>query len=209
MGNFASPHKLLLVSTDVSESRDELDAKFEGTIPLEWAIEYTPFHIAEAMLIYGLDDLIPLDDGYDEDEGPQEIVLLCYAQAAYRRQKPAMLALMIRSGLDPDICDTHGNSMLHMICTTVETIWPHDDPEFTPLILAERAAHSIIVLLESNVSPDKKNRNGTSALDHIRRFATYTGLCIFRQQLAQTLNQRLIMDEVKVRVRFDRLDSSE
>ncbi|KAI0104032.1 ankyrin repeat-containing domain protein [Nemania sp. FL0031] len=151
--------------------------QFEGTSPLEWAIEFSSLRVVRALIYDGF-AMFPWWTVQD-------------AKALCRRQKPEMFSLLFNYGLDPNVIDEDGNTMIHMICDYVETFWPNDEPEWKMDSIAERAAYSIIACLTWNVPSHQKNKSGVSGVSRILEIVRYSGDCEFHQTLAERWRERI------------------
>ncbi|KAI1345636.1 hypothetical protein F5Y01DRAFT_51609 [Xylaria sp. FL0043] len=156
--------------------------EFEGTTPLEWAIEFSSVGIVEAILSWGY---IPF--GCEKTFTPGDLVdlNLTYAKALCRRQIPEMFSIPFWEDFWPSICDEDGNTMIHMICDYVETFWPNGDTEWTMDCIAERSGYSLVFCLNHGVEEQLRNNKGLSGTERVLEILKYSGTCEFRQTLAR------------------------
>ncbi|KAI0530456.1 ankyrin repeat-containing domain protein [Xylaria digitata] len=173
-----------------SKPKDTERFNFDGTTPLEWAIDFSSISAVRALLVKGFE--------YDQSPTPETETprmnrtdMILYAKAACRRQDPKMLFLLFEKGLDHTICDEDGNTMVHMICDYVKTFWPNDNPEQTMEGIAERSAFPLIACLQQHVPYEVRNKNGDSGLDRALQIMKYSGPCEFHQILAKHWRERI------------------
>ncbi|KAI1133936.1 ankyrin [Hypoxylon sp. FL0543] len=159
---------------------------FEGSTPLEWAIDNAPVQIIDELL---------------ENVSCDQLNTSRYVRAACRRHKPEVIKLLLERGLDPDTSDDAGNPFLSIFCETIDNIWPCEDTDWLASAIADRSAICIVILLSFEADPLQKNAEGVSALDNIRRMMTYDGPCDFHQEVAKSWNRMLVLDETGVRER--------
>ncbi|KAI3322947.1 hypothetical protein HD806DRAFT_545038 [Xylariaceae sp. AK1471] len=88
------------------------DTNFRLLDTTHWSglLNILPPYTAKAMLKHGLLNL--------ESEYPEDKLMLHYARAACRRQSPGMLNVSLESSLDSRVCDSNGNWLLSMVCTS-------------------------------------------------------------------------------------------
>ncbi|KAI1820857.1 ankyrin repeat-containing domain protein [Xylaria intraflava] len=198
ISNGANIHKCLPAKQDDQAHTPELKFKpkgevgFEGTTPLEWAIEFSTIKVVRALLEeeVSLYDRL-LSPEMEMAETKRKDLMLLYAKAACRRQKPKMFSFLFKKGLDNTICDEDGNTIVHMICDYVETFWPNDEPEWTMEFIAERSAFSLIACLKWGVTYQLKNRSGVSGMERVLQILNYSGNCEFHQTLAKHWRGRI------------------
>lgn len=164
---------------------------FEGTTPLEWAIDNAPVPFIVEMLDVSFEEQL--------EENP-DVPLMRYVRAACRRHKPDVIEFLLNTGLDPNACDDAGNSFLSIFCETIDNIWPYEDPDWPASKIASRSAGCIVELLNHGADPFRKNAEGVSALDHMRRMMTYDGSSDFHQEVARSWKNALELDETGVYV---------
>jgi len=175
--------------------------RFEGTTPLEWAIEFSSTWVVRAMLSY--EDHWQNDEIMSDQPGRGQTLnsklMLRYARAACRRQKPKMLSLLLQSGLNPDICDEDGNTMIHLICDYVDELWPRndDDPESRMKYIANRAGMCLLMCLKWDVACDRENNKGVSGTDRALQIMQYSGNNEFYLTLAEQWRERIAYSEVE------------
>lgn len=186
---------------------------FEGTTPLEWAIEFSSIRVIKTLLEDEVEEFGQfLISEPKETEMTRMDLMLLYAKAACRRQNPSMFSLLFKKGLDRTICDEDGNTIVHMICDYVETFWPNDDPKWTMEVIAERAAFSLITCLKWGVGYQLRNKKGVSGMDRVLETLKYSGNCEFHKTLAQHWCDRIDCIEdssPRLIVKFAVLDDSE
>ncbi|KAI1421317.1 ankyrin repeat-containing domain protein [Xylaria sp. FL1777] len=159
-----------------------LGLEFEGTTPLGWAIEFSPFRVVQTFLDHNRRVTPKIED---TEEISTANLMLCYAKAACRRQYPKTMSLLFEKGLDNAICDEDGNTIIHMICDNVETFWPNDDPDWTMEIIAMHSASCLVVCLEWAVKYQLRNKRGVSGMDRVLEILNYSGNCEFHQTLSR------------------------
>ncbi|KAI0110613.1 ankyrin [Hypoxylon sp. NC0597] len=162
---------------------------FEGSTPLEWAIDNAPIQIIEEML----------NNSYDNPFEDPQVPLLRYVRAACRRHKPEVMELLLNMGLDCNASDEAGNHFLSIFCQTIDKLWPFEDPDWPASKIADRSASCVVILLAHGADPLRKNTEGVSSLDNIRRMMTYDGPCDFHQEVVKSWNRKLVLDETGVR----------
>ncbi|KAI2608053.1 ankyrin [Hypoxylon fragiforme] len=163
---------------------------FEGSTPLQWAIENASnFSFIEELLVD------PIDAGYPEAP------LLSYVRAACRRHNPEMMKLLLDAGLDPNTSDEANNSFLSIFCQAIDTILSSEDPGWSASEIAAMSAKCVVTLLDHGADPHRRNAEGISALDRVRQIIAYDGSSEFHQVLAKSWNEALILDEVGIRER--------
>ncbi|RYC54637.1 hypothetical protein CHU98_g11573 [Xylaria longipes] len=185
----ADIHKRLPVRPNTQTQGLEPESKlkgvvgFEGKTPLGWAIEFSSIRVVRALL---KEKALLYNQflGLEMEETRMDL-MLHYAKAACRRQKPVMFSLLFKNGLDRTIYDEDGNTIIHMICDYVETFWPNNEPEWTMECIAERAAFSLITCLKWAVMYELRNKKGVSGMDRVLQILKYSGNCEFRQTLAK------------------------
>ncbi|KAI0467767.1 ankyrin repeat-containing domain protein, partial [Xylaria cf. heliscus] len=191
INNGADIHKLLVRPDSQAYnlnpgSKSSSVGDFDGTTPLGWAIEFSPIRAVRAFLeeevLWHGQFSIPV---IGNTETTRTDLMLLYAKAACRRQKPQVLSLLLKQGLDRSISDEEGNTMVHMICDNVETYWPNDEPKWTMECIAERAAFSLIACLKWGVKYQLRNTKGISGMDRVLQILKYSGNCEFHQTLAK------------------------
>ncbi|KAI0555781.1 ankyrin repeat-containing domain protein [Xylaria curta] len=215
----ANIHKRLLVGPNSQDhtwkpklTRRDTMMEFEGTTPLEWAISFSSITVVRVFL----EREVQLYDRFLSPEMEMTIatrmeLMLLYAKAACYRQKPTMLSLLFKKGLDPTICDRDGNTMIHMICDYVETFWPNDE-EFTMEWIAVRSALSLVACLKWGVAYHSKNEKGESGMDRVLQFLKYSGNCEFHQTLAKIWHENIGFVEgsrPELTTKCDALDDSD
>ncbi|KAI0202648.1 ankyrin repeat-containing domain protein [Astrocystis sublimbata] len=166
---------------------------FEGSTPLGCAIESSSFKVVRTMLgkeLIHSESRTLLATAPDDVKTRQDL-MLTYARALCRRQKPPMLSYMFLNGLDATIRDEHGNTMIHMVCDLVYAKWPSDDPEITMEHLAIRLARAIGVCLQYGVPCDVANNDGVSGIDCVLRIMEYSGDCEFRRMLGSVVSEHI------------------
>ncbi|KAI0906717.1 ankyrin repeat-containing domain protein [Ustulina deusta] len=163
--------------------------EFEGTTPLGWAIEFSSTSVVRVML-----KALEFDAFFTEMElskMARTYLMLPYAKAACRRQKPKMFSLLFKTGLDPSICDEDGNTIVHMICDYVETLSPNDAPKWRMECIAKRSAFCLTACLKWGVTYQPRNKKGVSGMDRVVEILKYSGHCEFRQTLARHWRERI------------------
>jgi ankyrin repeat protein len=205
---YADIHKLLpgkpdhrTCPTPPLESAKTCLVRFEGTTPLEWAIEFSSTWVVRAMLsneLYWQYDET-LSEEMDRGQTLNKELMLRYARAACRRQKPEMLSLLFLYGLDPNICDEDGNTMIHLICDYVGGLWPKKDgnPESTMEHIADRAGMCLLLCLKWDVACDRENKQGVSGTDRALQIMQYSGSNEFYLTLAEQWRERVMYLEVE------------
>ncbi|OTA68114.1 ankyrin [Hypoxylon sp. EC38] len=162
---------------------------FAASTPLELAIDDAPIQIIEEML----------NNSHDKPFEDPDVPLLRYVRAACRRHKPEVMEVLLNIGMDPNTSDEAGNPFLSIFCQTIDKIWPLGDLDWPASKIAQRSADCVVVLLAHGADPLRKNTEGVSALDNIRRMMTYNGPCDFHQEVVRSWNRKLILDETGVR----------
>ncbi|KAJ2995463.1 hypothetical protein NUW58_g1262 [Xylaria curta] len=190
----ADIHKRLPVRPDsrIHESRlgGKAEIGFEGTTPLEWAIEWSSITVVRALLLGTLDFDQKLDPE-SEDTMVTEMDIILYTKAACRRQKAAMLSLLFKKALPPTICDEDGNTAVHMLCDFVETFWPNDEPEWTMEFIAKRWADSLLVCLKWGVEYEQRNKKGVSGMDRVLEILKQSDTSELHRTLAEEWHERI------------------
>ncbi|KAJ8133060.1 hypothetical protein O1611_g569 [Lasiodiplodia mahajangana] len=192
----ANIHKPLTVQPDCQthglKPESQANIGFEGTTPLEWAIKFSLVRVARALIdeeeaMHGQ----LLSPCMNMDQRTRQDLMVSYAKAVCRRQKPEMFSFLFKAGLDPTVIDEDGNTMIHLICDYVETFWPNDEPRWTMERIAERAAYSLIACLQWDVPSQQKNKKGVPGVDRMLEIWKYSGDCEFRQTLAKHWRERI------------------
>ncbi|KAI1116119.1 ankyrin repeat-containing domain protein [Nemania sp. NC0429] len=166
--------------------------RFEGTTPLEWAIEFSSIKVVRAFIEE--EDIQTgrfVSRERIRSKKRRMRLMLLYAKAACRRQKPKIFSLLLWYGLDPTICDEDGNTIIHMICDYAETLWPNNKSGWSMEVIAYRSVFSIIVCLQSYDMFQLRNKKGVSGVDRVLQILKYSGDCEFRQTLAKYWGERL------------------
>ncbi|KAI1174796.1 ankyrin repeat-containing domain protein [Nemania sp. FL0916] len=189
----ANAHRLLPTG-DISESQNEAQAprKFEGTTPLEWAIEFSSSDAVRQFSDCIAEDLC--DSQPEETDTQKRDLLLRYARAACRGLKPDTLELLFALGFSRAVHDEAGNTIIHMICDAAESQCSDAKNERMVRSIAQRSAHCIVKCLRAGVTPQTKNREGVSATDRVLRIRNYHGVGAFRRNLAK--QWRMAIDHV-------------
>ncbi|KAI0457233.1 ankyrin repeat-containing domain protein [Xylaria acuta] len=168
------------------ESKPKRAVGFEGTTALGWAIEFSSIRVVRALFeleIFAYGEF--LSPEMEKTKTTRMDLMLLYAKAACRRQKPKMFSLLFNSGLDPTICDEDGNTLVHMICDYVETFWHNAEPEWAMECIAGRSVFSLIACLNWGVMYQLDNKQGVSGMDRVLGILKYSGNCEFHQTLAK------------------------
>ncbi|KAI1802632.1 ankyrin [Daldinia bambusicola] len=192
--NGADPHMCL---GPHNCSKSPKNSAFWGKTPLEWAIENSHIAYLEALIVNPFEA-----SAFARKFWPQtpEVPRIRYIQAACRRNEPKVMALLLRE-IHPSTCDEEGNSFLSIFCKTIDDIGPLMDPQCPVKIFANNAAKCAVLILYTGADPSKRNNEGVSALDHLRRMMTYDGPSSFHQEICKEFNNKLILDDEGVHER--------
>ncbi|KAI1452847.1 ankyrin [Annulohypoxylon moriforme] len=177
-----------------SSSPASIPNPFEGSTPLEWAIDNAPIEFTRAMIF---------NSCHPFTENPT--MILRYVRAACRRHKPEMMQFLLDMGLDVHVSDEEGNSFLSIFCQIIDKIWPFEDPAWPAYKIADRSASCVTILLTHGADLHKKNASDVSALDYISRMMTYDGSSDFHCEVAKSWNRELVLDKTGVRARSEGL----
>ncbi|RYP02867.1 hypothetical protein DL764_005552 [Monosporascus ibericus] len=103
-----------------------------------------------------------------------------YTRAVCRRHKPEVFYLLFgrRAGfhagrLDPDLCDSAGDTPLALLCAAVESGLA--DSDFTADMVATRTALCAAELLQLGADPRLANDAGITSMQRVARLMDYEG----------------------------------
>ncbi|KAI1469610.1 ankyrin [Daldinia caldariorum] len=181
----------LCLGPDNCSSQSPKNSAFWGKTPLEWAIDNSPVACLRALIVDPF-EAAP----YTRSFWPRtsDVPRIRYIRAACRRNEPEAMALLLRE-IHPITCDEEGNSFLSIFCQTIDEFGPLINPHCPVKVTADNAVRCVVLILYTGADPHKKNNQGVSAMDHLRRMMSYDGPSTFHQEICKEWNDKLFSND--------------